>query len=72
MGSKDLKAAIRRLVGPKRRRVEDVSHLPFEALMQQRMEGLEKQLDELKGRAYGLLLTIVGTVVADLVIRLAR
>ncbi|MCZ6534831.1 MAG: hypothetical protein O6914_02490 [Chloroflexi bacterium] len=70
MGSRKLRNAIRRLVGPKRSREVPPPGLPLEALLNLRMEHLQKQLDEVKGRVNGLLLVILGAVIADLVLRL--
>ena len=70
MGSRKLRNAIRRLVGPKRSREVPPPGLSLEALLNLRMEHLQKQLDEVKGRVNGLLLVILGAVIADLVLRL--
>ena len=70
MGSRKLRNAIRRLVGPKRSREVPPPGSPLEVLLNLRIEHLQKQLDEVKGRVNGLLLVILGAVIADLVLRL--
>ena len=71
MGSRELRAAIRRLVRPNTKVAFEVQQdLPVEALVKLRLEGLEKQVDELKWRVNGLLLTIVGTLIAELTLRI--
>jgi len=41
----------------------------FGAVEEQRLRGLEQQLDEIKGRVNGLLYTLVGAVILEIVIR---
>ncbi len=69
MGSKELKQAIRGLL-PRKRSYYIPPDLSLEATVKLRMESLEKQLDGLKGRVFGLLVTLVGAVVSDLLLRL--
>ncbi len=42
----------------------------FGAVEEQRLRGLEQQLDEIKGRVNGLLYTLVGAVILEIVMRL--
>jgi hypothetical protein len=71
MASNKLKEAIRSL----RRRRTAVSlspDSPFDALLQQRLESLERQVEELKGRVNGLVLAVVGAVIVQLILGLLR
>ena len=70
-----LKRVIARLV----RKSPALDHTPlstapgcaFGAVEEQRLRGLEQQLDEIKGRVNGLLYTLVGAVILEIVMRLA-
>ena len=42
----------------------------FGAVVEERLRGLEQQLAEIKGRVNGLLYTLVGAVIAEIVLRL--
>jgi len=42
----------------------------FRATVNERLRGLERQLDEVKGRVNGLIFLLAGTVAAQLVLRL--
>jgi len=42
----------------------------FGAVEEERLRGLEQQLDEIKGRVNGLFYTLVGAVIAEIVLRL--
>lgn len=44
----------------------------FEALLDERIKALEKALGEVKGRINGLLLTVVGAVIVEVVLKLVR
>ena len=49
-----------------------VADQTFRALMHQRMEGLEKQLERVAGRQDAMLLLIVGAVIANLALPFLR
>lgn len=70
MASDRLKEAIRRLRPRRRPTVSIAPDSPFDALLQQRLESLERQVEELKGRVNGLLLAVVAAVAVELVLRL--
>lgn len=44
----------------------------FEALLQERLFGVERGLDELKGRVNSLLFLVVGAVIVQLILGLVR
>ena len=44
--------------------------MSFEDLLNLRMEHLEKQLDEMKGRVNALFLILLGAVITDLMLRI--
>lgn len=44
----------------------------FDALLQERINALDRGLDELKGRVNGLIFLVVGAVVTQLVLGLVR
>jgi hypothetical protein len=71
MGSEELKEAIRRLRGP-RRRVDITPDSPFDALLEQRLKHLERQVEELKGRVNGLMLAVAGAVIVQIILGLLR
>ena len=52
-----------------RRQSAEPRHLPPDALLNLRMELLEKQLDEVKGRVNALMLIILAAVITDVVMR---
>jgi hypothetical protein len=47
-----------------------LSGAAFRATVTERLRGLERQLDEVKGRVNGLIFLLAGTVAAQLLIRL--
>ena len=67
-----LKDAIRNL----RRRAQagvDISpRSPFDALLEERLKALERQVEELKGRVHGLMFLIAGAVVVQIVVSFFR
>ena len=70
MSPKSLGKALRRLSARMgRRQLSDTRHLPPDALLDLRMEYLEKQLDEIKGRVNALMLIILAAVITDVVMR---
>ena len=71
MSPKSLGKALRRLSARMGRRqsAEEPRHLPPDALLNLRMEYLEKQLDEIKGRVNALMLIILAAVITDVVMR---
>jgi hypothetical protein len=50
--------------------VDGLSPLAFRAVVDERLRGLERQLDELKGRVNGLLFLLAGAVATQVVLRL--
>lgn len=72
MAAEELQRAIRRVKGPPRKRVDTTPESPFEALLEQRMKALERQVEELKGRVNGLLLAVAGAVAVQVILGLLR
>ena len=70
MSSKSLGDALRRLAGRSAHRKTPERGLSFEDLLNLRMEHLEKQLDEMKGRLNALFLILLGAVITDLMMRI--
>jgi hypothetical protein len=50
--------------------VEGLSPAGFRAVVDERLRGLERQLDEVKGRVNGLLFLLAGAVATQVVLRL--
>ena len=70
MSPKSLGKALRRLSAKDgRRQWPEPQNLPPDALLNLRMELLEKQLDEVKGRVNALMLIILAAVITDVVMR---
>jgi len=74
MGSDDpLKEALDRLARARRRPDVDLGPAsPFDALLEQRIQGLERQVEELKGRINGLIFTLAGAVLLQVILALLR
>lgn len=72
MGTRKLEEAIRRLRGRARKGLDASPDSPFEVLLEERMKGLERQVEELKGRVNGLLFAVVAAIVIQLVLGLLR
>ena len=70
MSSKSLGEALRRLAGRAAPHKTPERGLSFEDLLNLRMEHLEKQLDEMKGRLNALFLILLGAVITDLMLRI--
>ena len=70
MSSKSLGEALRRLAGRAAPRKTPERGLSFEDLLNLRMEHLEKQLDEMKGRLNALFLILLAAVITDLMMRI--
>lgn len=72
--SRKLKGAIARLARksptPAQIPLNTAPGCAFGAVEEQRLRGLEQQLDEIKGRVNGLLYTVVGAVILEIVMRL--
>jgi hypothetical protein len=72
--------ALERAIGRLRRRepappaddepLATLSGAAFRATVTERLRGLERQIDEVKGRVNGLIFLLAGTVAAQLLIRL--
>jgi hypothetical protein len=45
---------------------------PFDALLEQRLKHLERQVEELKGRVNGLMLAVAGAVIVQIILGLLR
>ena len=70
MSRKSLSKALRKLSARMGRRQSlGPRNLPPEALLELRMELLEKQLEEVKGRVNALMLIILAAVITDVVMR---
>lgn len=70
MSRKSIGKALRRLSARMRRRPSsDLRQLSPDALLDLRVELLEKQLDEVKGRVNALMLIILAAVITDVVMR---
>ncbi len=70
MSRKNIGKALRSLSSRMRRRPPpDFRNLAPEALLELRMELLEKQLEEVKGRVNALMLIILAAVITDVVMR---
>ncbi len=68
----ELKRAIAGLRGRPRPCQASLSVAPgcaFGAVVEERLRGLQQQLDEVKGRVNGLVYTLVGAVVVEIVLR---
>ncbi|MFH1142015.1 MAG: hypothetical protein V1724_10265 [Chloroflexota bacterium] len=68
MSSEDWQGAIRNLKKPAPQAVDLSPRSPFDALLDQRLKGLEHQVEELKGRLYGLMFLVAGAVVVQIVL----
>ena len=70
MSPKSLGKALRRLSARMgRHQWPEPRNLPPDALLNLRMEYLEKQLEEVKGRVNALMLIILAAVITDVVMR---
>lgn len=49
-----------------------LSQAAFRAVVEERLRGLDRQLEEVKGRVNGLLFLLAGSVAAQIVLRLAK
>lgn len=73
MAHEELAQALRRLARGRRRDPVSVEPgCPFGAVVRQRVADLERQVDDVQGRLYGLLFLVAGAVVVDIVLRLVR
>ena len=68
--AEELEKALRRFRRTPAQEVNLNPTSPFEALLNQRIQHLGKQIQKLKGRVSGLLLAIMGAVVVQLVLGL--
>ena len=53
------------------RQAGGLSQAAFRAVVEERLRGLDRQLDEVKGRVNGLLFLLAGSVAAQIVLGLA-
>ena len=72
MASEELKKAIRRLRKPSEPGVDLSPQTPFDALLAERIRGLEQQVEELKGRVNGLIFLVAAAVIAQVVLNLVE
>ncbi|MBI2856393.1 MAG: hypothetical protein HYX93_06070 [Chloroflexi bacterium] len=72
MGSEELESALRRLKRPSPPRVDVSPESPFDALLEQRIRHLERHVEELKTRVYGLIFMVIGAVMVQTVLGLLR
>ena len=70
MDSDRLKDAIRRLRRPQTSEVDLSPASTFDALLDQRLDHLERHVEELKKRINGLLFLVLAAVVAQVVLRI--
>ena len=70
MDSDRLKDAIRRLRRPRTSEVDLSPASTFDALLDQRLDHLERHVEELKKRINGLLFLVLAAVVAQVVLRI--
>lgn len=68
MESDPLKDALRRLRRPRPPEVDLSPASTFDALLDHRLDHLERQVDELKKRINGLVFLVIGAVVAQVVL----
>ncbi len=68
----DLKEAISSLKSKGLRKVDVSPGSTFEALLEQRIQDMERHVDELKNRINGLVFVVVGAVIAQLVLSLIK
>ena len=72
MGSDELKNAIRKLRKPSSPAVDLSPASTFDALLEQRIGHLERNVDELKTRVNGLVFLVAGAVIVQIVLGLFR
>ena len=70
--SDELKEAIRNLRRRAQTGVDLSPRSPFDALLEERLKALERQVEELKGRVHGLMFLIAGAVVVQVVLSFFR
>ena len=67
-----LKEAIRNLRRRSQAGVDLSPRSPFDALLEERLKALERQVEELKSRVHGLMFLIAGAVVVQVVVSFFR
>ena len=72
MSSEKLKDAIRGLRRPAPPGVDLSPRSPFDALLDARLQALERQVDELKDRVHGLMFLVAGAVIVQVVLSFFR
>ncbi len=72
MSSEELKEEIRRLRRPSPAGVDLSPRSTFDALLDTRLDGLERQVDELKGKVNGLMFLVAGAVMVQVVLSFFR
>ena len=73
MAPKAIEEALRRLARrTKKPPVSTAPDTPFDALLEQQLKALERQVEELKGRVNGLMFAVVTAVIVQLVLGLVR
>ena len=72
MSSEELKEAISGLRKPAAAGIDLSPRSAFDALLDARLKGLERQVDELKGRVHSLMFLVAGAVIVQLVLSFFR
>ncbi len=72
MASERLQETIRKLRRPTEPAVDLSPRTPFDAILAEQIRGLERQVDDLKGRLNGLILLVAGAVIVQVVLGLVR
>lgn len=72
MAPDELKEAIRRLKGPGPKGVDLSPASTFEALLEQRLREVERNVGELKDRINGLVFVVIGAIIVQVVLGLVR
>lgn len=67
--TQELKRTIALLGGKSSHRGLTPPSIAFGAVVEERLRGLQQQLDEVKGRVNGLVYTLVGAVIVEIVLR---
>ncbi len=72
MSSEELKEEIRRLRRSSPAGVDLSPRSTFDALLDTRLDGLERQVDELKAKVHGLMFLVAGAVMVQVVLSFFR
>lgn len=72
MEKNDLQGELRRVLRPSTKGVDLSPASAFEALLDQRIKDMEHQLKEVKGRVNGVLFSIAGAIILQIVLGLVK